>query len=69
MARAKKRVRDVPFALRLPPALYERVKAEAEREEDSINSLVVRAVARMYAQDKAQEVSPGNMKPHTVPAW
>lgn len=48
MARAKKQVKDIAFALRLPPSVYQQVKAAAEQQDDSINALLVRVIARAY---------------------
>lgn len=48
MARAKKRIKDIPFVLRLPPQTYERVKEAAACQDDSMNALIVRLVVREF---------------------
>jgi predicted HicB family RNase H-like nuclease len=52
VARAKKRNKDVPFALRLPPQVYEHVKKAAERQDDSMNALLVRVIEREYPPEE-----------------
>lgn len=53
MARAKKRTPDVPFALRLPPLVYKRVKETAERQDDSMNAVLVKIV-REFVEKESQ---------------
>lgn len=59
MARQKKRIRDIPFPLRLPPQVYQRVKEAAERQDESMNALIARLVSKEYGPKDM----PGNTKP------
>lgn len=60
MARAKKSVRDVQFPLRLPPQVYQRVREDAEKKGDSINTVLARLITREYAVKSEQS---GNRTP------
>lgn len=53
MARAKKKIRDIPFAIRLPPALYAHVKEQADRQDDSMNAVMVRVLRQWADHDQA----------------
>ena len=60
MARSKKRIKDVPFPLRLPPQVYERVKEDADRKDVSMNALIARLVVQEYPP---KESDGGNRMP------
>jgi predicted HicB family RNase H-like nuclease len=44
----------VTLSIRLPPELHEQLKRTAEREERSLNNLIVRALRAWVAEQEAQ---------------
>ena len=50
--------RHVTLSIRLPPEIHEDLRRVAEREERSLNNLIVRALRAWLAEQDGQEPAP-----------